>query len=272
MSSEDSTLPEFESLYSQVESIVKHVGANRSAHIEVVGIFDEWPTLVVKREPSPSWKDFKYVPNPTGFELDDQRALDRARYSPPKKFDPQRNETVGLVCGLNIKCQSIDYYPIKYKTKLALIDEGRPHATLSAGAVALTEDRKNLVLHVRSKVPRIVHEAPNRVHCFLGSMRMHSSDRRHDADMSLEAAAKRECFEESGCSVDLRGGKIAVVKWSEMQRDGDRDVMHCGFDVVYLGARTIDSQTLKTAEAAQQHHPQSMQWEGYVVLEVAPQI
>jgi class 3 adenylate cyclase len=253
-----------QTLINQIESIIKHVGADRSSSVEVLGILDNWPALVRQTEPRPDWTGFKYVPYPTGNELKDQEALMAAGFKPPATFNIDRNETIGLVCEVAADGRSIDYYPITYQTKLALIEHSRPHATLSAGAVILDRDRRELLLHVRSKVRNMVYEAAGRTHCFLGSVRVPSFDPKYEADMSLMAGAGRECLEECGSNVDLKGGQIAIVKWSQDQPDGGRVLRHTGLDLVYLGAEATNSNLLKTRAQYYEQFPESQKWEGHV--------
>src|SRR6266404_9369898 len=91
----ESAVLDQQTIINQIESIFKHVYANRSASVEVVGISEHWPALVHQTEPHPDWTGFKYVPFPTGNELEDQAALVDAGFKPPPKFKLARNETIG---------------------------------------------------------------------------------------------------------------------------------------------------------------------------------
>lgn len=256
--------PNLVTISKNVEGIIKHISSEHSGSIEVVGVFDKWPALVRKKHPYPGWTSFKYVPYPTGGDMEDQRALLEGGFKAPSKFSPDRNETIALACDVSSDGQTIDYYPIKYQTKLGLIEQGLPHATVSAGAVILDMHRGKLLLHIRSEVPNVVHEAVGNTHCFLGSLRVPSSDLRYEADMSAEAGARRECFEESGSNVTLQGGKIAMVKWIQNQNHGGKVLRHSGLDLVYLGAEATETDALKKVDRYHKLFPESTKWEGYV--------
>lgn len=252
-------------LIHQIESIIKHVSADQMGSVAVDGIFDKWPELVPQKRPNPAWTGFKYLPYPTGDDVEDEKAIMAAGFKPPSIFDPNRNETIGLVCGVAPDGHSIEYYPIKYRTKLALIEEGCRHATISGGAVILDNDRGELLLHVRSNFPNIVYEAVGETHCFLGSVRVPSSDRRWEADQSLEDGAERECREECGSSVEMKGGEIAIVAWSQNESHGSHELLHSGLDIIYLGAQVRDYHKLKTRKKYQEFGQESaLKWEGSV--------
>jgi len=251
-------------LFRRIEQIVARIDKKRQGHIRIVNISDEWPDWVRLPMPHPTWSSFKYVPYPTGDPELDERALIASGFTPPSYFSDNRNETIALFCGFRNGFKSFDYYPIKYRTKLALLEQELPHATLSGGSVLLAADGRSLYIHERTKSTKVVHEALGRRHSFCGSARVGSDSVCRDADMSLRAACARETQEESGEAPVLSSGQIGIVEWSQRMNHGNRSITHSGIDAVYLGAIATRTSDLKTKDK-REVSADGEHWEGYVV-------
>jgi predicted nucleotide-binding protein len=251
--------------FDLIEKVVAFIDRGRGGNVHIRAVLNDWPTLKAYKLPQPPWTGFRFIPRPTGDPEEDQEILVAHGYSPPKKFSPSRNETVALFCGGSLDYSELGYYPIKYQTKLALIDAGVSHTTLSAGCVMVGPGGNVVFLHNRSKNIKEVHEAHGQFHTFCGSMRSRS-DRNYEMDSSLRYTCNRETLEESGVVPILGNGLIAVVEWQQRMHDAVGERLHTGIDVVYLGAQTIESQMkdLKTLELAKKM-PDSDRWEGFVV-------
>jgi hypothetical protein len=251
-------------LCAQVEAVFGALDSAKEGAIRILAILDEWPGMQSQAKPTPDWGSFDYLPVPTGDPIADESALVEAGYVPPAKFSPNRNETVALFCGYQRPFQEIQYYPVRYRTKLALIDARLPHATLSGGSVLVAPDGASLLMHRRSGNSHVVHEAVGIRHSFCGSVRVGPDREGNVSDVSLRAAAQRETFEECGEPPIMHGGKIAIVKWVRLEpREAGGELLHEGIDCVYLGAKAASTASLRTPENARRVRD-SERWEGTV--------
>lgn len=256
----------FQPTIRTIEQIIAYIDREREGTVQVVGILESWPDMKESCAPDPPWSAFRYVPDPTGDAEKDQEILTANGYKPPTMFTPDRNETVALFSGGSIRYSELYYYPIKYQTKLALIDEGLAPTTLSSGCLMLAPGGDLLYVHERSKRSDVVHEAHGQFHTFCGAVRCRS-DSHYDLDTSLFNACIRETLEESGVVPELFDGQVAILKWRQRMNHSGKKLWHTGIDVVFLGAQTTHSgiENLKTSELARRRRPDSARWEGFVV-------
>ena len=189
----------FQPTIHAIEKIIAFIDREREGTVQVAGILESWPDLKESSAPEPPWSAFRYVPEPTGDAEKDQKILTANGYKPPTMFTLDRNETVALLSGASIGYSELYYYPIKYQTKLALIDEGLAHSTLSSGCLMLAPNGDLLYVHDRSKHSDVVHEARGQLHTFCGAVRCRS-DSHYDLDTSLFNACIRERLEPRLCT------------------------------------------------------------------------
>jgi len=260
--------------FKRIESAVQAAYFATEAEVRILSIGNNWPSYHFVKERSElgkvAWSNFKYVPRPAGDPDADEKSLIKVGYkSSIFDFNPNRNEIIGLLVGSADNYQRFELYPIKFHTKLALIEEGLPHACISGGCLTVDADGTRLYTHRRALGKGRVVEGGGKKHTFCGSMIVKGTQLSpFEADGSLRRAAERETREESWGEPNTTSGKVASIWWCETKNHSGNMLVHEGLDVVCLGAKFPRDSELLTFERYKSHCDtlgQTDVWpEGYV--------